>query len=106
MLSFGGRFVLLAAILPLAPQTAAANAYFFKVSCPMESFVAQWASGDPDPGRSHFRIATGDLNLDCSVYDYDPRTDRDLPRRWCSGPDGIIRGFPPALIVLGQSHCR
>jgi hypothetical protein len=106
MLRFDGGRVLLSGLAMLAAPAAQANDYFFRVDCKDETYIAQWASGPVDPGKPHFRIATGDANLDCSVYDYNARTDRDLPRRWCSGPDGVLRGFPPILILLGQSHCR
>ncbi len=85
---------------------ASANTYSFRVDCKGESYVALWDSGPDDPGLDYFRIATGDRNQDCSIYDYNGRYDRDLPRRWCSGDAGIIRAFPPILIPLGFNHCR
>ena len=106
MRRFDKGIVILAGLAMFAAPSAHANAYLFRVDCKGETYVAQWDSGAVDPGKNHFRIATGDANLDCSIYDYVARTDRDLPRRWCSGPDGVIRGFPPLLILLGLSHCR
>ena len=106
MLGFGKGFVLFAGLAIFAAPAAHANAYLFRVDCKGETFVAQWDSGAGDPGQDYFRIATGERNLDCSIYDYNHRTDRDLPRRWCSGPDGVFRAFPPILIPLGFTHCR
>jgi hypothetical protein len=97
---------LLAALALLAPAAAQANVYLFRVDCKGETYVAQWSSGPVDPGRDRFRLATGNANLDCAIYDFNPRTDRDLPRRWCSGEDGPLRGFPPLLIPLGLAQCR
>jgi hypothetical protein len=106
MLLFDKGRVLFVGFSLLAAPAAQANAYLFRVDCKAETYVAQWASGPVDPGKDYFRIATGDSNLDCSIYDYNARLDQDLPRRWCSGPDGVSGGFPSFLILLGQSHCR
>jgi hypothetical protein len=106
MRGFGKGFILFAALAILASPAAYANTYLFRVDCKGKAFVAQWDSGAVDPGADYFRIATGDRNSDCSIYDYNGGTDRDLPRRWCSGPAGVIRAFPPILIPLGLTHCR
>jgi hypothetical protein len=81
-------------------------AYLFRVNCPADHYVAQWTPGPGDPGKDYFRIATGDLNADCPIYDYNPYTDAALPRRACQDPGGVSRGFPAALIFLGATHCR
>lgn len=94
------------AIMIISASPVHAKAYLFRVSCADEAFVAEWMPGSSDPGKDYFRIATGDSNLDCSIYDYDVTKDSRLPLRWCSDPGGIIRGFPPLLILLGTSHCR
>ncbi|VTZ25746.1 conserved exported hypothetical protein [Methylocella tundrae] len=101
-----GKAILICAAALISPAAAKANVYLFEVTCSNDKYVAQWESGDADPGKEHFRIATGDVNLDCSIYDYNPKTDRDMPRRWCSDPNGVVRGFPPILILIGYSHCR
>ncbi|MGO9674373.1 MAG: hypothetical protein ACLPSF_09460 [Methylocella sp.] len=106
MLGFGKGFVLIAALAIFISPAAYANTYLFRVDCKGAQYVAQWDSGPVDPGPDYFRIATGDRNSDCSIYGYNAGTDRDLPRRWCSGPNGIIRAFPPILIPLGATHCR
>jgi hypothetical protein len=80
--------------------------YLFRVNCPTETYLAQWTPDAMDPGKNYFRIATGDVNLDCSIYDYDPRYDAALPRRACRYPGGAIRAFPALLIPLGATHCR
>ncbi len=90
----------------VAAPAAHANIYLFGVRCNDEAYVAQWDSGAPDPGKEYFRLATGDLNLDCTIHDYDNKTERDLPRRWCREAGGILRGFPPMLIILGTTHCH
>ena len=92
------------ALFIASPVTA--KTYRFRVNCADETYVAQWDADSPDLDKDDFRIATGDTNLDCSIYDYDARTDRNLPQRRCSGPSGVIRGFPPLLILSGLSHCR
>jgi hypothetical protein len=88
-----------------ATPAAQAEIYLFRVDCPDGAYVARWETSAPDPGKYSFRIATGNANLDCSVYDYNAKTDRDLPQRLCSIPDSIIRGFPPLMILLGYTHC-
>lgn len=105
MPAFGKGSVLLTA-LAMHAAPAQANIYLFRVDCASESYVAQWDAGAVDQGASDYRIATQDRNLDCSIYDYSARTDRNLPRRWCTGASGIIRGFPPLLVLLGQTHCQ
>jgi hypothetical protein len=99
-------FIISAAIAVFGASAANAKTYQFRVNCTNEVFVALWDASSNDPGEDYFRIATGDANLDCSVYDYNTKGDRSLPRRWCSYPGGIIRGFPPILILSGLSHCR
>ena len=89
-----------------ATPAARAQPYLFRVVCKDEVFVARWDAGAPDPGKDSFRIATGNSNLDCSIYDYDAKTDTGLPQRLCTVPDSIIRGFPPAMILLGATHCK
>lgn len=111
MFDFGKPFILAAAVAIsasaiFASSGASANTYLFRVDCKGETYVAQWDSGPVDPGQDYFRIATGDRNQDCSIYDFNHRTDQELPRRWCSGDAEIIRAFPPILIPLGFNHCR
>lgn len=106
MLAFWKGVLFFVGVTILAASAANAKVYSFRVNCSEESFVALWDSGFPDPGIYHFRIATGDVNLDCSVYDYFAKTDRDLPRRWCSDPGAAIQFFPQILILSGASHCR
>jgi hypothetical protein len=105
MLGFGKGFIISVGITIFMAFAVNAQTYLFRVSCADETFVAQWDTSSIDRGKDHFRIATGDSNLDCSIYDYDATTDRNLPRRWCGDP-GIILGFPPFLILFGISHCR
>jgi len=106
MLGFGKGFVICVGIMAFAVSGAHAKSYLFRVSCGHETFVAQWESGPVDPGIYHFRNATGDTNLDCLVYDYDARTDEDLPRRWCRDPGPAIELFPPILILSSIPRCR
>ena len=88
------------------PDLVRVEAYSFHVVCPGDDYVAQWIIPPNDPGKDYFRIATGDQNLDCSIYDYNRATDADLPRRLCDDPGGLIRGFPLLLILLGAKHCK
>jgi hypothetical protein len=106
MLRFGNGFIIGVGVALFIASAANAKTYRFRVNCADETYVAQWEADSPDLDKDYFRVATGDANLDCSIYDYDARTDRNLPQRWCSGPSGIIRGFPPLLILSGLSHCR
>ncbi|SFK75957.1 hypothetical protein [Methylocapsa palsarum] len=114
MLNIGKALSLLAAGAICAAGAAAAdlaesapsNVYLFRVNCPMERYVAQWAPGSADRGQTYFRIATGNANLDCSIYDYNAATDAALPRRDCGDPGGIIQGFPGFLALLGATHCQ
>ena len=89
-----------------AAPAAQAEIYLFRVACPDETYVARWEASAPDPGKYSFRIATGNANLDCSIYDYDAKTDGNLAQRACSIPDSIIRGFPPLMILVGSTHCK
>ena len=94
MFDFGKPFILAAALAIFAGPGASANTYLFRVDCKGETYVAQWDSGPVDPGQNYFRIATGDRNQDCSIYDFNHRTDQELPRRWCSGDAGSHPGIP------------
>ncbi len=98
--------VISAAAAISAPPSASAATYMFRVSCGEENYVALWDGGLFDPGGDHFRIATGDANLNCAIYDYDAKTDQSLPRRWCSDPGAAIEMFPPILLMAGATHCR
>lgn len=93
-----------AALCSISPATA--QIYSFRVNCKDEDYIALWAPGPVNPGKDYFRNATGHANLDCSIYDYDAKTDRNLPQRWCDYPGGIIEGFPVLLILTGMSHCK
>ncbi len=97
--------VIFAGVAIAAPSTQAAT-YMFRVSCADETYVALWDGGSADPGSDHFRIATGDANQNCSIYDYDAKTDKRLPRRWCSDPGALIEMFPPILVLSGVLRCR
>ncbi|WP_026607933.1 hypothetical protein [Methylocapsa acidiphila] len=95
------------ALLVLAVPSAQARTYLFRVSCwDDETYVALWDGGAADLGKTHFRVATGDANQNCSIFDYDPKADASLPRRWCSDPGAAIEFFPPILLMAGATHCR
>lgn len=108
MLTAAAAALALAAAIPGAhAQTRGdAKVYAFRVACTNDSYVALWNAGEPDPGKDYFRLATGDLNLDCTIADHNPRWDAGLPERWCAHPGPIARGFPPLLIIMGATHCR
>lgn len=88
------------------PGMVPVGVYLFRVECPGDPYVAEWPAGPGDQGKDYYRIATGHLNFDCSVYAYDPTTDAMLPRRLCRDPGGLILGFPVMLILLGATHCK
>ncbi|ACK52486.1 hypothetical protein Msil_3601 [Methylocella silvestris BL2] len=106
MLSFIKSSALFFSIVTAASAADSGATYLFRVDCRDEAFLARWIPVPGDPDKDYFRSATGTLNLDCSISDYNPKTDRGLPQRICSDPGGIINGFPPALIVAGLTHCN
>lgn len=91
---------------PEAYSPANPEAFLFRVACPDDVYVAQWLAVPFGPSKYYYRSATSLQNIDCSIYDYDPKTDASLPRRDCGDPGGLVRGFPIFLIPLGFVHCR
>lgn len=85
--------------------SARAATYLFRVDCSDASFIARWDTVAPGRDKTYFRSATGTLNLNCSIYDYDQKTDRLLPQRACGDPGDVINAFPAALILAGATHC-
>lgn len=87
---------MLAGALALVSNVPAANStdYLFRVSCSHKMLVAEWNTGDIDPGLEYLRVATGTKFPDCSVTDYNDAQDRDLPRERYSHEGGVIAGIP------------
>jgi hypothetical protein len=106
MLDFRKGFAIFAGALISATVSTHAETYMFRVSCADETYIALWDGGSSDPGKGRFRIATGDANQNCLIYNYNAKTDGSLPRRWCSDPGAAIEMFPPILILSGATHCR
>lgn len=103
----GANFAATCLAADLGEEFQPAPAFFlFRVNCPGDDYVAQWLPDRADRDKNYYRIATGDANLDCSIYDYDSKHDGALPRRLCQEPGGTIRGFPAFLILLGATHCK
>jgi len=86
----------------LAPRNAQATEYLFAVTCPDRRVVAEWKTGDVDPGREYLRVATGINNPGCSISDYNDTVDREAPRVTYSHEGGIIAGIP----FVGMIACR
>lgn len=89
-----------AAILALAAAkpAMAGTTYKFTITCGNRSGVAQWNTGDIDPGKEYLRVATGTNNPGCSVSDFNPASDGWMPVTTYEGPAGVVQGIP----LVGQ----
>lgn len=93
-------------LLIVSAGMADATTYRFGVSCSDKRFVAEWKTGDIDPGREYLRVTTGTKFPSCSVGDYDPSTDANLPRETYSHEGAVIQGIPLAgPIICGILGC-
>lgn len=93
---------LLVAGLATPMQTYAGGTYLFSVTCQnREPLVAQWNTGDIDPGKEYLRVATGQQYPGCSIGDYNEAVDSGKPRDTYSHEGGVIAGVP----VLGPIIC-
>jgi hypothetical protein len=70
----------------------------FRVDCPHGAYVARWEASAPDPGKYRFRIATGNVNLDCSIYDYSTSFATPDPTR-APGPAPASIAFPDRIVI-------
>ena len=57
------------ASLTTANTCLAGGSYEFTVSCPNKHLVAEWNTGDIDPGKEYLRVATGQKFSGCSISD-------------------------------------
>lgn len=88
----------------LVPQFSYAD-YLFHVGCQDKSMVVEWGVGDIDPGKEYLRVVTGTKHPGCSISDYNPDVDADLPREKYSDAGGVLQGFPPVSIICGIFGC-
>lgn len=95
------------AVVVAAISTAhAGTEYLFHVSCPDKQLVAQWNTGDIDPGQEYLRVATGMKYSGCSISDYSGQSDANLPRERFSHEGAIIQGIPVVgTIICGLFGC-
>jgi hypothetical protein len=85
-----------------AVMPAYATNYRFHVSCPDKSLVVEWGTGAIDPGQEYLRVTTGTKYGGCSVSDYDPVRDANLPVERNSDVGGVIAGVPLLGPILGN----
>ena len=81
---------------------ASATSYVFAVTCQQARSVVEWKTGSIDPGKEYLRVATGVNHPNCSVTDYDPVADSNLPREILSHEGGVVAGIP----VVGLLVCQ
>lgn len=80
-----------------ASPALAGGTYRFTVHCQDRTGIAEWRTGDIDPGQEYLRVATGTNNPGCSVADYSDR-DSWAPVTVYEGAVGVVEGVP----LLGQ----
>lgn len=96
------KLLVLAVLTTVATSNATrATDYLFHVSCQDKSLVAEWNTGDIDPGREYLRVATGTKFPGCSISDFNPARDAGLPRERYSDVGGVIAGIP----LIGPIIC-
>lgn len=96
------RTLIAAATFLVFASVGNATDYLFRVSCSQQVLVAEWNTGSLDPGREYLRVATGTHFPNCSVGDYDPLRDVNLPRERYSHEGGVISGIP----FVGRLACQ
>jgi len=80
----------------------AGGTYKFVVYCQNQQSVAQWNTGDIDPGKEFLRVSTGTKYPGCSVGDFVAWRDGHLPVETFSGPSGVVQGIPLLGPILGK----
>lgn len=88
--------------LLLSLSAHAGGVYKFSVTCPNKALVAQWNTGDIDPGREFLRVSTGTNHPGCSVTDYQPGRDDGKPVEVYSGAPAVVQGIPLLGSILGK----
>jgi len=97
-----GICVLISTIILTPLHAYAGGTYLFSVTCLQgESIVAEWKTGDIDPGKEYLRTVTGTKHPDCSIGDYNEATDGNRRKETYSHEGGVIQGIP----FLGQILC-
>ncbi|SCB37481.1 hypothetical protein [Rhizobium hainanense] len=91
------------AMLLLAGSTNATD-YKFRVSCAAKRSVAEWNTGDIDPGREFLRVVTGLDNPNCSISDFNPEMDGRLPIERFSDWGAILKGTLSVFKILQWSR--
>lgn len=84
-----------------ANTSIAGGNYQFTVSCSNKHLVAEWNTGDIDPGKEYLRVATGQKFPNCSISDYNASIDSQLSRERFSHEGGVVAGVP----VIGPIIC-
>lgn len=77
-----------------AAPVHAGGTYQFTITCAESRHVERWNTGDLDPGYEYLRAMSGNHNPNCSVGDYDPQQDGNLPVEEYDGIKGILGGIP------------
>jgi hypothetical protein len=91
-----------AALALLSAASWAGTTYKFTVGCQSQQLVAQWNTGDIDPGREFLRVSTGTKYSGCTVSDFNAARDGRLPVEVFSGPTGVVQGIPLLGPILGK----
>lgn len=94
------RNILFTAAILLLPGSTNATDYKFRVSCAAKQSVAEWNTGDIDPGREFLRVVTGLDNPNCSISDFNPEMDGRLPVESFSDWGAIVKGTLSVFKIL------
>ena len=94
--------VLFAFITSLPIYSYAGETYKFTITCPDRRFVAEWATGDIDPGKEYLRFTTGTKFDGCQVSDFNTAIDSSLPVDKYSHEGAVIQGVP----LVGPVLCK
>ncbi|MEO5881996.1 MAG: hypothetical protein ABIQ06_06230 [Caldimonas sp.] len=86
--------------LLLSLSAHAGGVYKFSVTCSNKALVAQWNTGDIDPGREFLRVSTGTNYPNCSVTDFQPGRDDRKPVEVYSGAPAVVQGVPVLGAIL------
>ena len=77
----------------ISAPAQAGGTYRFTVHCGYGVGIAEWRTGDIDPGQEYLRVATGTNNPGCSVADYSPEYSW-APVTVYEGVTAIPQGIP------------
>ena len=100
MKKFMKAAVVVAMLAGSAPAFAGGT-YKFTITCSNGGVgVAEWRTGDIDPGKEYLRVATGTNNPGCSISDFDANRDGWAPVTVYEGPAAIPQGIPLLGTIL------